>query len=270
MDDAGFTAIRNLFPEANGVKADLAVELDRMLYDFDTKGVRPTITEHLEQGRHVSGWSTESLQQPGAAAMIQRIYQANEDLYANIVHAFEGNANRSTLERVLNSYWLYWPISYQLKAGKWMLDLLTNRALGHQTNLAGAAVYSELVQLHRERVQADPEYAAVFSENPTFWQIAQMMLPITPGDLGVSLSRPVRYSVGGLRRETGGEAGPLGFWGDYKNAQDPVEAMSAILNLGLPYSLDLMVRANNETFHLGQDSEDTGLTERDPFLVSAN
>jgi hypothetical protein len=74
-----------------------------------------------------------------------------------------------------------------------------------------------------------------------------MMLPITPGDLGVSLSRPVRYAGSWIRRETGGDLGPLAFWGDYKASQGPAEAADAITKIGLPYSLDLLQQLSRET-----------------------
>jgi hypothetical protein len=258
MDDAGQASIRKMFPEAK-TNEDIVVELDKMLYDYDTKGVKQTITDNLQHFGDAA-----ALREPGAAAMVQRIWDANQTLYDDILRMFQGNASRSTLERVMNSYWLYWPISYQLKAGKWMFDTLTHRAFGKQTNLAGAAVYDQLVQMHQERVQNDPSYAAIFSENPISWQIAQMMLPITPGDLGVSLSRAVRYPIGWVRDATGGDQGPLGFWGKYKASKDPSTMAAGILNLGLPYTLSLATKSFSELF----PSEPAGSPSPQPLSLN--
>jgi hypothetical protein len=63
-----------------------------------------------------------------------------------------------------------------------------------------------------------------------------MLLPITPEDLGVSLSRPVRYGASFLRDATGGDEGPLAFLNHYKAAEDPVIAAAQILNIGPIYT----------------------------------
>ena len=74
------------------------------------------------------------------------------------------------LERTLNSPWLYWPLSYQLKIGKWMLNLLTDRAFGRQTNLGGAATYAQLVKLHEDRMKNDPRTPRIFADNLTLFR----------------------------------------------------------------------------------------------------
>jgi len=98
---------------------------------------------------------------------------------------------------------------------------------------------------HREAM-ADKSYADVFDKAPTLWFFAQMLLPITPGDLGVSLSRPVRYTGSFLKDVTGGDHGPLGFLGDYAKASDPLTAAFAVANMGPIYTWNQLQKIQQE------------------------
>ena len=54
--------------------------------------------------------------------------------------------NRSNLERLANNPLLWWPITYQLKAGKWLIDLMTKQfagVYGHEM-LGTATLYTLL------------------------------------------------------------------------------------------------------------------------------
>jgi ParB-like nuclease family protein len=225
-------AVAGLLQRFGGTEDDIVKGIDDMLYGFDTKGPKAYIDEVA------AGLKDElNLAEPGMQALLQKVYERNDQLFNDVVHTFRGNDARTNAERLLNSYWLYWPISYQLKAGRWLFDVLTNRAFGKQTNLLGARVYGQMLDAHKERLEKDDAYRAAFEEHPTLWFAAQMLLPITPGDLGVSLSRPVRYA-----------GGAMGLWGAYKNAQDPVTAAGAVLSIGPAYSAELLARVGRELF----------------------
>lgn len=212
------------------VDEDLAAAIDRKLYSFDQKGAKATI---VDEAKDILGAAeTENL-----LPFLQKVWEANDKTYHDIVNTFHGNPNRTNLERIANSYWLYWPISYQIKAGRWLVSALTNGAFGRDTKLAGAALYAHYADEHRKRLVSDPGYQALFEDHPTAWFLAQMMFPITPGDMGVSLSRPVRYA-----------GAKLGFWGDYKSASDPVTAAGAIMSLGPVYTAELLARLGREAF----------------------
>jgi hypothetical protein len=142
----------------------------------------------------------------------------------------------------MNSYWLYWPISYQIKAAKWLWSSMTDRLGGLQTNLAPAAMYSYYTQQYKQALAADPGFAQWMQGHTYSFQLAQMMFPITPEDLGVSLSRSTRY-VGGA----------LGLWPEYKQGADPMTAIENITNLGLPYTINNVVKPiYKEWFQTGQ------------------
>lgn len=205
-------------------------ELDRMLYNFDSKGVQATAEAEAAQ------LFSEGEQQR-YAPLIDKLWRQNQASMDAIVGYYHGNNSRANWERIANSYWLYWPISYQLKAAKWLFDGLTKGVLGYKTNMLGAAAYDQLMQMHQRRMATDAAYAQTFIQHPTLWGIAQMLLPITPFDLGVSLNRPIRYA-----------GGALGLWGAYKQAQDPITAAAGILTMGPTYTIDLLGRLAREAF----------------------
>jgi hypothetical protein len=125
---------------------------------------------------------------PVLAEMYGRLADVNAELWSSVRATFFGNPARSQVERALNHYLLYWPISYQIKATKWLARILFDRAGGLKTNAGGAVALDRLAQYHQELLETDPEYAEFFDENPTLVFVAQMMFPMTPGSIGVSLS----------------------------------------------------------------------------------
>lgn len=231
---------------------DLVAGIDKMLYSFDQHGTKKTI---YDEARAILG--DDVVTTPGMAGVLEKIYEANDATYKSIIKVFRGNPDRRNIERILNSYWLFWPLSYQVKAGKWLVDIMTHKAFGKNTNMAGAATYAQLVGLHRKWMSEDEDYAQIFEDHPELFFASQMMFPITPGDVGVSLSRLPRY--------VGGE---LGLWGKYKAAEDPLTAAGALLNMGPFYTLSLAKSIQGELdiqapWDSGEAS--SGLQVRDPF-----
>jgi hypothetical protein len=230
-DDPVIRAMTEKFPDLP--REQWAKQLDDMLYGFDTKGVKATLDDEFEAIVAREAWTAEE-----AAAFepfLQRLYELNEGTFQSIVTMFYGNANRSTLERVLNSYWLYWPISYQIKAGKWLYDVLTKGAFGGRTNLVGALRFDQLVDFHMDRLASDPEYAQHFEDYDDTWHAAQMFVPITPQGMGVSLNRLVRYA---------GAAAEL--FDPYEGVDDPLNAVIKTLEFGPLYTKQLLQRVAAE------------------------
>jgi hypothetical protein len=202
----------------------LAQILDEDLYMWDKKGHRAGMegmTDDIlaENKREMS-------------PLLQRLYELNEASYASHISVLRGNTNRSNLERILNSYWLYWPFSYQLKATRWLYNVLTDAA-GEGT-LKNVVRLERLRQIHMDQFENNSEYAAVFENNPSLWRTAQMLLPITPGDIGVTLSRGPRYL-----------GGALGVFPEYA-AQDPINMAGRMMVLGPSYTLELLSQAGRE------------------------
>lgn len=107
---------------------------------------------------------------------------------ADLRSSYYGNPDRSAMERLLNSYMLYWPISYQLKAAKDLYKVMTSQMFGYHTGSLGAVTYQQL----RDDIAQNPQAKAFFDNNAQLLGVARQLLPITPEDVGVSLSRFIR------------------------------------------------------------------------------
>ena len=202
----------------------LAQILDEELYVWDQKGHRAGM----------EGMADDILKENKRemSPLLQRLYELNESSYASHISVLRGNTSRSNLERILNSYWLYWPFSYQLKATRWLYNVLTDAA-GEGT-LKNVVRLERLRQIHMDQFENNSEYAAMFENNPSLWRTAQMLLPITPGDIGVTLSRGPRYL-----------GGALGVFPEYA-AQDPISMAGRMMVLGPSYTLELLSQAGRE------------------------
>lgn len=99
-----------------------------------------------------------------------------------------GQVDRSNMQRLLNHPLLYWPISYQIKATRWLAGVLLDRAFGVETGSLGAVTLGMIWEKHKQALADDPEFREFLRRNDTLLFIAQMLVPITPMDLGVSLS----------------------------------------------------------------------------------
>jgi hypothetical protein len=201
---------------------DLATMLDEKLYAFDQKGVRQTI---IDEANALLDAEDLQVMQP----LLNALYEANEQMWKDVNRLYHGNPERNTLERLTNSYWLYWPISYQIKATKWLAGAMLDGSFGHNNNALLAGRYAVWQEQHQERMKNNPAYAAMFKENPDLWFAAGMVLPITPGDIGASLSRPVRLA-----------GSWAGIFSEYKQVQGPASAAAYVTNLGPIYTWHLM------------------------------
>lgn len=130
-----------------------------------------------------------------AEALYTRLAQINHDLFHNLTETFFGQADRSNVQRLLNHPLLYWPISYQIKATKWLLNVMLDHAFGVDTGAAGGYAFQRVADEHKRRMLTDPRYAANVQANTTLYFIASMLLPITPWDIGVSLSPWTRMAI---------------------------------------------------------------------------
>lgn len=153
-------------------------------------------------------FAAEIKRTPHLAEVYSVLAQANKDLWVNIRQTFYGNPNRSRVERWLNSYLLFWPVSYQIKATKWLLNTMFSRAGGLPTNAGGAVVMDRIAQTHQQLLATDPEYRDWFEKHDTLLFIAQMLVPITPTSMGVSLN-PALRSMFFERTKAVWEIGPI-------------------------------------------------------------
>jgi hypothetical protein len=132
---------------------------------------------------------------PVMTATLERLAAVNQDLFHNLTATFFGQENRSNIQRALNHPFLFWPISYQIKATKWLMRLMLEELGGVDTGAAPAGVFQHVWDEHRKRWTTDERYRAKFNANKTAYFLAGMLFPIIPTDIGVSMSPWTRMIV---------------------------------------------------------------------------
>jgi hypothetical protein len=156
--------------------------------------------------------ANEATRTPAMAEVYGQIAAANKNLLGDIRGTFFGNPDRSQVERVMNSYLLYWPISYQIKAAKWLMRTLFDKVGGLPTNAGGAYLLNQAMAYHTRLMAEDPDYANTIASNKTLLFAAQMMFPIDPTHpLSWSLSPVLKDALfGGTKALL--DVGPVYTW----------------------------------------------------------
>jgi hypothetical protein len=217
-------------------RASWADQVAETIYSFDSKGVRRTVQEAAKQVQKFEKWTpTESAMM---VPLVDKIVERNQRLMDDLLQVHIGNVNRSRLERVANSYWLYWPISYQIKAAKWMVKVMSERALGQNSNLGGAWDIDRLAEMFKEQANGSEEFQQQLEDLSPIWFTASMLLPIVPWDPGVSLNRYVRY-VGG---------NGLGLWKAYSGLNTAQDWAMKFFEMGPIYTIKLGQQITDSLF----------------------
>lgn len=133
---------------------------------------------------------------PILAPVMQRMKFLTEQAWNDAAQLIYGQVDRSNIQRLLNHPLLYWPLSYQIKAAKWLAGLLFDRFMGVDTGSLGALTLDRIHQMHQQQYQQDADYRQFFEDNKTLLFVASMLFPVTPFDIGVGLSPFTRLAVG--------------------------------------------------------------------------
>lgn len=248
----------------DGGTRSMAEHLNETLYSYETIGVDATVTEVAR-----SVLSADELATLRDTGLLDRVVDVNRKTWDDIQQLYHGNPKRSTLERVMNSYWLFWPISYQIKATKWLTDIMLNGSFGQHNNALLAGKYALFQQEHQERMKNNPAYAAMYASHPSLWFVAQMLLPMSPEDIGVSMSRATRLAGTSAQGFLNGWLGTeIGAFTAEKQAEDPAAAIGWLTNMGPTYTVELAQRLFTEaddvkavppTFQQSTPTPSTGL-----------
>ena len=129
---------------------------------------------------------------PHLSEIATRVGEVNKSVWEDIRHMAYGNMNRSRAERILNHPLLFWPLSYQIRATVWLADILFRRFGGKTTNALGAYELDNIMAAHNKAMAEDPGYRKLLDDHKTVLFVASMLLPITPDQIGVSLSPIMR------------------------------------------------------------------------------
>ena len=207
-------------------------EIEKQLYDIDTKGVRATVMADATAQQMAAATGPVSKYYDD---FLDAVFAGHTKSYQDIVHTFHGNINRSNIERLMNSPFLWWPMSYQLKTGKWLIDVMTKQFAGiYGPEMLGTVELAFILSKHKSMMEASEEYAAIFDEHPALWRTLGMLLPITPFDMGAFMARWSRYAGSWVGAQ-------LGVWDqDTSYPQDPVNFVYRSLSLGPVFSADII------------------------------
>ena len=220
--------IVNLRKIAEERNKPLTKVLDEELYLIDTLGFEGAM-EKIE-AKALSYEEREMLR-----PMLQRLYDMNQESYNSMLALVRGNPNRSNIEKILNNYFLYWPASYMIKATKWMVTTLVT----HNGELSGVNVVraEQFAKAHYREIRDNPDYRAMYEDNPAAWRLASMFLPVSPqlSEIGASLGRPTRY-IGGA----------LGVFPKYRASEDPGTFFQSVTSYGIGYTSEMLQEVYDE------------------------
>lgn len=218
----------NLRKIAEERQKPLTKVLDEELYLIDTLGFEGAM-EKLE-AKALSYEEREMLR-----PLLQRLYDMNQESYNNMLALVRGNPNRTNIEKIVNNYFLYWPASYMIKATKWMMTTL----MTHNGELSGVNVVraEQFAEAHYRAIADNPDYRAMYEDNPAAWRLATMFLPVSPqlSEIGASLGRPTRY-VGGA----------LGVFPKYQASEDPGKFFESVTSYGIGYTSEILQEVYDE------------------------
>ena len=226
--DPAMLAIRKRY---GGTPEDWVNGLTQDLYGVDQVGVKKYIGDLVNQ----EGWT--AAEQTAMAPLLNDIVIKMQRQFDDLYQMHVGNVDRSRLERVVNSYWLFWPASYMLKANKWMFSVLTEGAFGFKSGLGGAWALQELAKHYHQQYINDPQFRKLVDDNKDLEFALSQMLPVVPWSDGVSLNRLTRYVGGGL------------LWPQYSNF-DPLDVTawgSKMSDIGPLYSIKLDARREQQS-----------------------
>jgi hypothetical protein len=192
---------------------DWAAEFDRIMYGWVTKGPEQTIkAEAKKVMTQELGMSLEEARTMIPA--IERLGQQHRGQYNDLIQLYVGRMNRGNAERLLDHFFFFWPLSYQIKATAWMYRIMFDKIGGVRTGAAGAYLWNEYRQRWDDEVERDPGLRRFLDDNEDFMFAFEMMFPMTPSGVGTSLSRPTRYTAGWLASEM---EMPPDMFGEYEN-----------------------------------------------------
>ena len=205
-------------------------DISDQLYRLDTVGPQHLLQTQLAQQMQAAG----GVQGAAYREFLEALQTQHRKAYQDVAHMFHGNVNRSNIERVFNSPLLYWPLSYQLKAGKWLIDTMTKSFAGSRNAMTGSGVLAKLLANHSWSMDNNEEYRAMFEEHPALWRTLGMFLPMTPFDVGVMASRWSRYAGSWVGAQ-------LGLWDqDESYPTDAVNLVQRSLSFGPAYSWGIL------------------------------
>ena len=205
---------------------DWAIEADKIAYGWTHEGPQKMVATEFKKFMEEAGYTKEEFQQMIPA--MEALSGMHRKVFSDLTNIVVGRMDRSNLERVLDHIFAFWPMSYQIKATTWLFKTMLSRY-----GVTGAYTYNQL----RNKVLNDQGIQDWVSQNNAAAFMLDMLFPITPESIGVSLSRPVRYVGSWFNPEV---------FGRYQNneAGNPFSVgLKSLENLGITRTLNYMSQA---------------------------
>lgn len=189
---------------------DWAAEFNGMMATLVRNGpehvTRKAYKEVLEKELGMSQAELKTLL-PVAEALTRRY----RGIYSSLADLYIGRMNRSNIERFANSYFIAWPISYMVKVTAWAYRVMFEK-IGPVEGSAGAYLWDQWRQKYEGYYNDNQSFKDWVDDNPDFMFAMEMLAPITPASIGVSLNRTTRYVGNWVADEA--NLGP-GMFGEY-------------------------------------------------------
>lgn len=206
---------------------DWAGEFNRLMESLAEKGPEQTVRIAAQKTLEKElGFSHAELKQ--MLPVVERLTEKYRGIYADMADLYVGRMSRSNLERLSNSFFLFWPISYMLKVVPWAYRVMMEQ-IGPVKGSAGAYLWDQYRQQYESLLQNNEDFADWVEDNPDFMFAAEMILPITPASIGTSLNKTTRYAGNWFMEAT--ELGKGDEFGDYQPKTIP-EALESSTRFG--------------------------------------
>jgi hypothetical protein len=216
----------------------------------------------------------QSIGNPVLAPMLERLKFLNEQAWNDGAQLIFGQVDRSNVQRFFNHPLLYWPLSYQVKAVKWLAGLMFDRFMGVDSGSIGALVLDRLHQQHVMAFNEDEGYREFFRDNETQLFIAQMLFPITPFDIGVGLSPFTRLAMESDYARNIASVGPgytifnliprLGY--SLRKGGGPLAPVGEAIGKAFPFTVTVRPSSSQQTQAQQQLYGDAELPPAEPFF----
>lgn len=217
-----------------------AQQMDELMYGWLNDGPEATVMQSFRELTEEFGFTQQDIQM--MSPFMQRLSEMHRALYDDLADLYIGRLNRAGIERVLDNFWLLWPLSYTIKATKWIASIMFYKIGGVRTGPLGAIMYDEYRQRFLRAVENDPELQEWLDDNQDFIFLFEMFLPMSPESIGVSLNKPVRIAGSWLNANTLDDEGIRNAIGDYSYIEDVPEAIGTAGRWGPVRSWNLFTR----------------------------
>jgi hypothetical protein len=168
-----------------------ADEAEKIMYGWQREGspesfIKKAFPEELKK----MGYTPEEMQ--AFAPVAERLAQIHRGVLTDLTNLYVGRMDRSNLERMADHMFVFWPLSYQVKASTWLFNIMFKKIGGIESS-AGAYLFDHYRKRFQDAMDNDPKLRDMIQGNDDAFFMLDMMFPITPFGVGVNLSRPTRY-----------------------------------------------------------------------------